>query len=118
MRNKALVEIRRKESQVRAEIEAQLGIKRAEIRDRLSSLNEQMDKFREMAEDKMRISIEEQIQGEIGDAEERLKSREEEFGELKGDEGRLEKRQAWLGAIAGRGAPSSVSDLILLGIAE
>ncbi|CAI8189661.1 MAG: Uncharacterised protein [Methanobacteriota archaeon] len=34
MRNKALIEVRRKESEIRAEIEAQLAIKRAEIRDR------------------------------------------------------------------------------------
>ena len=41
-------------NEIRKEIEGQLGIKRAEIRDRLKILNEQMDKFREMAEEKMR----------------------------------------------------------------
>ena len=34
MRNKALIEVRKREANIRAEIEAQLGIKRAEIRDR------------------------------------------------------------------------------------
>ena len=50
MRNKALIGIRKREALIRAEIEAQLGVKRAEIRDRLSSLTEQMDNFKEMAE--------------------------------------------------------------------
>ena len=36
MRNKALIEVRKREANIRAEIEAQLGVKRAEIRDRLS----------------------------------------------------------------------------------
>ena len=42
----------------------QLGLKRAEVRDRLNSLAEKMDSFREMAETKMRDAITSQIQGE------------------------------------------------------
>ena len=40
MRNKALIDVRKRESQIRAEIEGQLGLKRAEISDRLKGLSE------------------------------------------------------------------------------
>ena len=69
MRNKALIDVRKRESQIRAEIEAQLGLKRAEIRDRLKGLAEKMDSFKEMAEEKMREAVSQQIQGEM-DADE------------------------------------------------
>ena len=62
MRNKALIEIRKREALIRAEIEAQLGLKRAEIRDRLQNLSEKMDNFKETAEIKMREAVEKQIQ--------------------------------------------------------
>ena len=69
MRNKALIDVRKREASIRAEIEAQLGLKRAEVRDRLNSLAEKMDSFREMAESKMRDAITSQIQGEIDSSE-------------------------------------------------
>ena len=37
MRNKALIDVRKRETHIRAEIEAQFGLKRAEIRTRLQS---------------------------------------------------------------------------------
>ena len=82
MRNKALIDVRKREASIRAEIEAQLGLKRAEVRDRLNSLAEKMDSFREMAETKMRDAITSQIQGEIDSSEAELKSREQEFADL------------------------------------
>ena len=79
MRNKALIEVRKREANIRAEIEAQLGVKRAEIRDRLSTLTQQMDDFRTMAEVKMRESIEAKVQGEIDADEARLAEQQQEF---------------------------------------
>jgi len=103
MRNKALIEVRKREANIRAEIEAQLGIKRAEIRDRLSSLTQQMDDFRTMAETKMRESIEGKVQGEIDADQARLREQEDEFRELQSQDSKVEKRQTWLQAISGQG---------------
>ena len=103
MRNKALIEVRKREANIRAEIEAQLGVKRSEIRDRLSSLTKQMDDFRTMAEVKMRESIESKVQGQIDTDEVRLAEQQQEFEELKSQDSRAEKRQSWLQAISGKG---------------
>ena len=107
MRNKALIDVRKREASIRAEIEAQLGLKRAEVRDRLNSLSEKMDSFREMAETKMRDSITSQIQGEIDNSEAELKSREQEFADLQQTDTRAEKRQKWMQSISGQ-APASM----------
>ena len=103
MRNKALIEVRKREANIRAEIEAQLGVKRAEIRDRLSALTKQMDDFKSMAEVKMRESIEGKVQSEIDSEESRLAEQQTEFDELKSQDSRVEKRQSWLQAISGQG---------------
>ena len=117
MRNKALIEIRKREALIRAEIEAQLGIKRAEIRDRLHALTDKMDNFKQMAEEKLRASIEGEIEGEIEQDEARLKEQQEEFEDLQSQDNRVEKRQSWLQAIANQGmAPStSQADPAVLG---
>ena len=101
MRNKALIEVRRREGEIRKEIESQLGIKREEILDRLKMLNEQMDKFREMAEEKMREQIRNDFEAEISGEEEKLEEAQEIMDKLQSDDAVLSKRQAWLGAIAG-----------------
>jgi len=101
MRNKALIEVRRREGEIRKEIESQLGIKREEIRDRLKMLNDQMDKFREMAEEKMREQIRGDFETEISGDEEKLEEAQEVMDQLETDDALLSKRQAWLGAIAG-----------------
>ena len=101
MRNKALIEVRKREATIRAEIEAQLGLKRAEIRDRLTSLTEQMDQFKEMAEVKMREAIEGQIQGEIDTDQAKLVEAEQELARLGSEDVRVAKRQSWLQAISG-----------------
>jgi hypothetical protein len=111
MRNKALIEIRKREAMIRAEIEAQLGVKRAEIRDRLSGLTEQMDNFKEMAERKMRDSIEGEVQGEIEVDEERLKEQQAEFEDLQTQDSKVGKKQNWLQAIATQGMDPSQSQL-------
>ena len=102
MRNKAMIEVRKREANIRAEIEAQLGVKRAEIRDRLSSLTKQMDDFKQMAEEKMRESIEGKVQAEIDADEQRLAQQQDEFDNLKSQDSRVEKRQSWLQAISGQ----------------
>ena len=106
MRNKALIDVRKREAQIRAEIEAQLGLKRAEIRDRLQGLSEKMDSFKEMAEEKMRESVTQQIQGEIDMDEEELRTREQEFSSLQSTDTRAEKRQKWMQSISGQ-APAA-----------
>ena len=102
MRNKALIDVRKREASIRAEIEAQLGLKRAEVRDRLNNLSEKMDSFREMAETKMRDAITSQIQGELDVSESELQSREQEFSELQSTDTRVEKRQKWMQSISGQ----------------
>ena len=109
MRNKALIDVRKREAQIRAEIEAQLGLKRAEIRDRLKGLAEKMDSFKEMAEEKMREAVSQQIQGEIDADEGELRSREQEFSALQATDARAEKRQKWLQSISGQ-APAARLD--------
>jgi hypothetical protein len=106
MRNKALIDVRKREAQIRAEIEAQLGLKRAEIRDRLKGLAEKMDSFKEMAEDKMREAVSQQIQGEIDAGEGELRAREQEFSSLQATDTRAEKRQKWMQSISGQ-APAA-----------
>ena len=100
MRNKALIEVRRKESEIRAEIEAQLAIKRAEIRDRLNQLESRAEEFRTAAEEKLRVELEKGlITEEDLEAEAELKRAEEE-AELEGQDGRMDRRQAWMDALA------------------
>jgi hypothetical protein len=106
MRNKALIDVRKREAQIRAEIEGQLGLKRAEIRDRLKGLAEKMDSFKEMAEDKMREAVTQQIQGEIDADETTLQAREQEFSSLQATDTRAEKRQKWMQSISGQ-APAA-----------
>ena len=101
MRNKALIDVRKREAQIRAEIEAQLGLKRAEIRDRLKGLSDRMDSFKEMAEDKMRDAVSKQIQNDIDVDEAELKSREQEYSALQATDTRAEKRQKWMQSISG-----------------
>ena len=95
--------MRKREANIRAEIEAQLGVKRSEIRDRLSSLTQQMDDFKAMAEVKMRESIEGKVQSQIDADEARLADQQEEFDRLRSKDNRAEKRQSWLQAISGQG---------------
>ena len=109
MRNKALIEVRKREATIRAEIEAQLGLKRAEIRDRLTSLTEQMDQFKEMAEVKMREAIEGQIQGEIDTDQAKLVEAEQELARLGSEDARVAKRQSWLQAISGDASTSRLA---------
>ena len=104
MRNKALIDVRRKEARIRAEIEAQLGLKRAEIRDRISGLSKKMDEFKTMAEERMRESITSQIEGEIATDEATLAEREAEMRQLQSQDQRIDKRQQWLASISGQGA--------------
>ena len=106
MRNKALIDVRKREAQIRAEIEAQLGLKRAEIRDRLKGLAERMDSFKEMAEEKMRDAVSQQIQSEIDADEGELRAREQEFSALQSTDTRAEKRQKWMQSISGQ-APAA-----------
>ena len=106
MRNKALIDVRKRESQIRAEIEGQLGLKRAEIRDRLKGLSEKMDSFKEMAEEKMRDAVNQQIQSEIDMDETELQTREKEFNALQSTDTRAEKRQKWMQSISGQ-APAA-----------
>jgi hypothetical protein len=107
MRNKALIDVRKRETHIRAEIEAQLGLKRAEIRTRLQGLSEKMDSFKEMAEDQMRSAISTQIEGEINTAESDVQTREAEFRELQSTDTRAEKRQMWMQSISGQNAPAA-----------
>ena len=117
MRNKALIEIRKREALIRAEIEAQLGLKRAEIRDRLQNLTDKMDNFKETAEIKMREAVEKQIQGEIDSEETEFKARQEEFRELQNLDTKAEKRQMWMQSISGqdRKQPITLPDPSTLG---
>ena len=100
MRNKALIEVRKREALIRSEIEAQLGLKRAEIRDRLQNLTTQMDNFKENAEIKMRDAVEKQVQGEIDSTENEYTTREKEFRDLQNTDSRAEKRQMWMQSIS------------------
>ena len=99
MRNKALIDVRKREAQIRAEIEAQLGLKRAEIRDRLKGLAEKMDSFKEMAEDKMREAVSPHIQGEIDADEGDLRAREQECRSLQATDTRY-SRWKWMQSIS------------------
>ena len=108
MRNKALIDVRKRETHIRAEIEAQLGLKRAEIRTRLQTLSEKMDAFKEMAEDQMRTAISKQIEGEISTAESDVRTREAEFRDLQSTDTRAEKRQMWMQSISGQNAPGGI----------
>ena len=101
MRNKALIEVRRKESEIRAEIEAQLAIKRAEIRDRLNQLESRAEEFRTAAEEKLRVELEKGLITEEDLEAEAELSRAEEEAELEGQGGRIDRRQAWMDALAG-----------------
>ena len=60
-----------------------------------------MDKFREMAEEKMRDQIRTDFEAEISVEEEKLEEAQDVMDQLKSDDALLSKRQAWLGAIAG-----------------
>jgi hypothetical protein len=111
MRNKALIDVRKRETHIRAEIEAQLGLKRAEIRTRLQSLSEKMDAFKDMAEGKMRDAITGQIEGELNVEESDLKTRESEFRDLQSTDTRAEKRQMWMQSISGQGPAQTANTM-------
>ena len=64
MRNKALIDVRKREAQIGLKLKANSDLS-AEIRDRLKGLAEKMDSFKEMAEEKMREAVSQQIQSEI-----------------------------------------------------
>jgi len=117
MRNKALIEVRKREALIRSEIEAQLGLKRAEIRDRLQNITKQMDNFKENAEIKMRDAVEKQVQGEIDSTENEYTTREKEFRDLQNTDSRAEKRQMWMQSISGQDRPQNTAmpDPSLLG---
>ena len=59
-----------------------------------------------MAEEKMRESVTQQIQGEIDVDEEELRTREREFSSLQSTDTRAEKRQKWMQSISGQ-APAA-----------
>ena len=63
-----------------------------------------MDDFKQMAEAKMRETIESKVQSEIDADEERLTQQQEEFDNLQSQDSRAEKRQSWLQAISGQTA--------------
>ena len=65
-----------------------------------------MDSFKEMAEEKMREAVSQQIQGEIDADEGELRSREQEFSALQATDTRAEKRQKWMQSISGQ-APAA-----------
>jgi hypothetical protein len=117
MRNKALIDVRRKEARIRAEIEGQLGLKRAEIRDRIAGLSKKMDEFKAMAEERMRESITSQVEGEVASEEDRLAEREAEFARLQDTDARMDKRQQWLSSISGQsvGGLGATADASTLG---
>ena len=100
MRNKALIEVREEKEKFEKKLNLNSELKE-EIRDRLKMLNEQMDKFREMAEEKMRDQIRTDFEAEISVEEEKLEEAQDVMDQLKSDDALLSKRQAWLGAIAG-----------------
>jgi len=62
-----------------------------------------MDSFKEMAEEKMRDAVTNQIQGEIDSEQSVLQSREQEFQELQTQDNKVDKRQTWMQAISGQG---------------
>ena len=61
-----------------------------------------MDSFKEMAEEKMREAVSQQIQGEIDADEGELRAREQEFSALQATDTRAEKRQKWMQSISGK----------------
>jgi hypothetical protein len=102
MRNKALIEVRRRESEIRAEIEAQLAVKRAEIRERLATLEIRAEEFRQTAEAKIRTQLEVGlVSDEDIEEQERLKQVEEEVDELEQGDSVLSRRERWMGALGG-----------------
>jgi hypothetical protein len=115
MRNKALIDVRRRESEIRAEIEAQLALKRAEIRERLSSLEQRSEEFKQVAEDKIRTQLQRSLVSDEDMEEEiRLKQMEEESEDLEKTDGVLARRERWMGALkgaSGQVAPSAAGSL-------
>ena len=102
MRNKALIEVRRRESEIRAEIEAQLAVKRAEIREQLSTLETRAEEFRQAAESKIRTQLETGlVSDEDIEQQERIKQVEEEVEELERGDSVLSRRERWMGALGG-----------------
>jgi hypothetical protein len=102
MRNKALIEVRRRESEIRAEIEAQLSVKRAEIRERLATLDQRSEEFKQVAEEKIRTQLERNlVSDEDMEDEVRLKQLEDEAENLEKQDTVLDRRQRWMGALEG-----------------
>lgn len=102
MRNKALIEVRRRESEIRAEIEAQLAVKRAEIRERLATLEQRSEEFKQVAEEKIRTQLERNLVSD-DDLEDqvRVKQLEDEAENLESQDTVLNRRQRWMGALEG-----------------
>lgn len=115
MRNKALIDVRRRESEIRAEIEAQLALKRAEIRERLSTLEQRSEEFKVVAEDKIRTQLQRSLVSDEDIEEEvRLKQMEDEAEDLEKTDGVLARRERWMGALkgaSGQVAPSAAGVL-------
>ena len=102
MRNKALIEVRRRESEIRAEIEAQLAVKRAEIRERLATLEQRSEEFKQVAEEKIRTQLERNlVSDEDLEDQVRLKQLEDEAENLENQDTVLDRRQRWMGALEG-----------------
>ena len=64
MKNRALIDVRKREAQIRAEIEAQLGIRRAAVRERIRTLNERITEYKAKAEEQLRERISDELRKE------------------------------------------------------
>jgi len=99
MKNKALIEVRRREAEIRAEIEASLAAKRQEIRERLATLEARAEEFREVAEEKLHASLEQDLISDSDLEEETRLHKMEEQVQLEEADAKLQKREAWMGAL-------------------
>ena len=99
MRNKALIEVRRREAEMRAEIEAALAVKRQEIKERLATLEARSEEFKQMAEARLKKDIEKDLVSDEDIEREALVAQLEEKDEASETDARLAKREAWMGAL-------------------
>ncbi|MEC9173829.1 MAG: hypothetical protein VX804_02030, partial [Candidatus Thermoplasmatota archaeon] len=99
MRNKALIEVRRREAEMRAEIEAALAVKRQEIKERLATLEARSDEFKQLAEDRLRKDIEKDLISDEDLEREALVAQLESKEEASEQDALLAKREAWMGAL-------------------
>ena len=111
MKNKALIEVRRREAEMRAEIEAALAVKRQEIKERLATLEARSDEFKQLAEDRLRKDIEKDLISDEDLEREALVAQFESKEEASEQDALLAKREAWMGALgtARSQTPSGVS---------